>query len=220
MGAPCAAPPFYCTLDPLQAPASGIAIIAVLVALLLPAVQQARATAARTQCANHLRQIGLALHQYLDVEGKFPPAVVMPYAGADTELLVGGASHPFGPNWAVLLLPFIEQEALHRLANPASYPGTKNLDDLGSYNLSWRAVRDTTVKVYLCPADHRANLPFTDPQGRPAEPGWARALAPREEDSRRRRRRTSLVESRLPLLDTNSAVSGSAPVNAGRARSR
>jgi prepilin-type processing-associated H-X9-DG protein len=151
-----------------------IGIIAVLISLLLPAVQQVRATARRTQCANHLRQIGLALHQYQEVAGKFPPAVVMPYAGADTELLVGGASHPFGPNWAVLLLPYIEQEALHRLANPASYPGTKTLDDLGSYNLSWRAVRGTTVRMYLCPADGGANRPFTDPLGRPPEPSWAR----------------------------------------------
>jgi prepilin-type processing-associated H-X9-DG protein/prepilin-type N-terminal cleavage/methylation domain-containing protein len=151
-----------------------IGIIAVLIGILLPAVQKVRAAAARAQCANNLKQIGLALNHYHDTEGKFPPAVVMPFATEDSELQVGGAAHPFGPNWAVLLLPYIEQENLFRQANPASYPGTKNVADLGSYNLSWRAVRAATIKPYLCPADTGSDRLFTDSQGRPSEPDWAR----------------------------------------------
>jgi prepilin-type N-terminal cleavage/methylation domain-containing protein/prepilin-type processing-associated H-X9-DG protein len=151
-----------------------IAIIAVLIGLLLPAVQKVREAAARAQCANNMKQIALALHNYHDVNNRFPPAVVMPYAQAGNDPLTGGAANPFGPNWAIFILPFIEQQNLYTAANPLSYPGTSNLSNFASYNLSWRAVRGMTIKTYLCPSDIGPGTPFTDPGGAPPEPGWAR----------------------------------------------
>jgi prepilin-type N-terminal cleavage/methylation domain-containing protein/prepilin-type processing-associated H-X9-DG protein len=151
-----------------------IAIIAVLIGLLLPAVQKVREAAARTQCTNNIKQIALALHDYHDSNNRLPPAVVMPYAQAGNDPLTGGSASPFGPNWAIFILPFIEQQNLYAQANPSSYPGTNNLSDLTSYNLSWRNVRGAVIKTYLCPSDTGQNVPFTDPNGAPPEPGWAR----------------------------------------------
>lgn len=77
-------------------------IIGILVALLLPAIQQAREAARRTQCRNNLKQIGLALHNYHDVYRTFPPAYV-----ADEN---GKPMH----SWRVLILPFLDQQALYK----------------------------------------------------------------------------------------------------------
>jgi prepilin-type N-terminal cleavage/methylation domain-containing protein/prepilin-type processing-associated H-X9-DG protein len=151
-----------------------IAIIAVLIGLLLPAVQKVREAAARMSCQNNLKQLGIAGHAYHDANGQLPPAVMMPYAQANNDPLTGGAANPFGPNWAVLILPFVEQQNLYVRANPTSYPGTANTANLGSYNLSWRAVRGVVVRSFLCPSDKGSIEPFTDPLGRPAEAGWAR----------------------------------------------
>jgi prepilin-type processing-associated H-X9-DG protein len=71
-------------------------------------------------------------------------------------------------------LPYLEQDNLYRQANPASYPGTSNLGAPAGYDLSWRAVRGASVKTYLCPAGSGAEMPFTGPNGRPPEGGWAR----------------------------------------------
>src|SRR5881227_566015 len=94
-----------------------IAIIALLVGLLLPAVQKVRAAAARAQCANNLKQLGLAAHAYHDANARFPVGVRMPYAQANNDPLTGGMGNPFGPNWAVYLLPHVEQNALFQQAN-------------------------------------------------------------------------------------------------------
>src|SRR5262245_48872302 len=151
-----------------------IAIIAVLIGLLLPAVQKVREAAARMSCSNNMKQIALALHNYHDVNHGFPPGMVMPYAQAGNDPLTGGAANPFGPNWAIFILPYIEQQNLYTIANPQSYPGTNNLSSLASYNLSWRSVRGVSIKSYLCPSDIGPATPFTDPGGAPPEPGWAR----------------------------------------------
>jgi prepilin-type N-terminal cleavage/methylation domain-containing protein/prepilin-type processing-associated H-X9-DG protein len=151
-----------------------IAIIAILIGLIVPAVQKVREAANRMSCTNNLKQIGLGLHIYHEVNSRFPPAVLMPYAKEDVDPLTGGSANPFGPNWAVFLLPYIEQENLYQQANPQSYPGTNNLSDLTSYNLSWRGIRNVKIKTYLCPSDTGADKPFTDPNGRPPEANWAR----------------------------------------------
>lgn len=100
-----------------------IAIIAILVSLLLPAVQQAREAARRTQCKNNMHQIGLALMNYEGTFGRFPPASNVPWGrkgGDDCHMDYTG---PFGPNWAVALLPFIEQQALYDATPINSFPG-------------------------------------------------------------------------------------------------
>lgn len=104
-----------------------IAIIATLVAILLPAVQQAREAARRSSCSNNLKQIGLALHNYLDAYQMFPAQ----RATAPTGYLPSGIYH----GWGVKILPFLEQGSLYDQFNfnlpyyqsPADTPASNNL---------------------------------------------------------------------------------------------
>ncbi|MFG0295400.1 MAG: DUF1559 domain-containing protein, partial [Maioricimonas sp. JB045] len=91
-----------------------IAIIAILVALLLPAVQQAREAARRSQCKNNLKQIGLALHNYHDTHGSFPPGYIARYVSATDP-----ASAETGPGfaWGTMILPFLDQSPTYNQLN-------------------------------------------------------------------------------------------------------
>src|SRR5262249_49844347 len=85
-----------------------IAIIGVLIALLLPAIQQAREAARRSNCSNNLKQIGLALHNYLDVQRVFP-------YGGNPRYYYGNSSE-MSWNWRVFILPYLDQAGLYDIA--------------------------------------------------------------------------------------------------------
>jgi prepilin-type processing-associated H-X9-DG protein len=114
-----------------------IGIIAVLIGLLLPAVQKVRAAAARIQCANNLKQIGLACHQHHDTYGMFPPGwVYAPFTVPQGQILEGGAGT------FTFLLPFLEQEAL-----ASKYRWDKRAQ--GPEN---QPVATTQLKIFQCPS--------------------------------------------------------------------
>ncbi|HUR54803.1 MAG TPA: DUF1559 domain-containing protein, partial [Gemmataceae bacterium] len=97
-----------------------IAIIAILIGLLLPAVQKVREAAARSQCQNNLKQFGLALHSHNDVVGYLPPGGLM----GDSAGVTSGGSGPGGTwgndqgTWLVFTLPYMEQDNAHKAINP------------------------------------------------------------------------------------------------------
>lgn len=118
-----------------------IAIIAILIGLLLPAVQKVREAAARVQCQNNLKQLGLALHNFHDTNTVFPAS------GWTT----AGPGNPAGKyvGWRPLTLPYIEQENLQRLFD---------------FNLNWWEGNNliaaaTVVKTYQCPSAPFRNVP-------------------------------------------------------------
>ena len=121
-----------------------IAIIGVLIALLLPAVQKVREAANTTACKNNLKQIGLALHNYHDVNNHFP-------AGTRAEDL-----NTCYDNWAIGILPFLEQGNLNNLYNPLKV----NWDPANA------PVQQALVKIYVCPTDPDGFMPM-HPYGGP-----------------------------------------------------
>src|SRR5438067_1293739 len=122
-----------------------IAILAVLIGLLLPAVQKVREAANRTQCANNLKQIGLACHAYHAAHQSFPPGFTSASATVD-----GDGTGP-GWGWAAYLLPYLEQDNLHRQINFA-----RDIRDPAN-----ALARVQTVKGFLCPSDVPPGPTFT-----------------------------------------------------------
>ncbi|QJW94492.1 DUF1559 domain-containing protein [Frigoriglobus tundricola] len=156
-----------------------IAIIAILIGLLLPAVQKVREAAARMSCSNNLKQIGLGLMNYEGSYGKLPAASQVPWATQNQNANLD-YTLPFGPNWAVTLLPYIEQNNLFTQANVQSFPGvayTIGQDPPPSNaSMAWAVVRGTKVKPYLCPSDSNNQQPWnpTSNIGGNGLTGWAR----------------------------------------------
>ena len=124
-----------------------IAIISVLIALLLPAVQSAREAARRIQCVNNLKQIGLALHNYIDAAQTLPPGYVSAQTAGSNPILDGNDTGP-GWAWGSMILPQMEQDPLYHSINfslSVAYPD----NDTASF---------TRVSGYLCPSDTTREL--------------------------------------------------------------
>jgi prepilin-type N-terminal cleavage/methylation domain-containing protein len=132
-----------------------IAIIAILIALLLPAVQQAREAARRTQCKNNLKQIGLAMHNYHDVHNQFPPGMI--FGGDMNNVIPAGQTYSLNHTGWTLILPYIDQAPLYNQWNPnvasgPAYRGTRNPLGDPAVNLP---VTSTRLAVFTCPSEQR-----------------------------------------------------------------
>lgn len=130
-----------------------IAIIAILVALLLPAVQQAREAARRMQCSNNLKQIGLALHNYHDVYDKFP-------FGSRGGRTWSQAGIKDGTNWRVSILPYLEQGNVYTQLNFSGSFGA-GLTAANAFIGGNEVLRGLIVTTYLCPSSTLDVFPTT-----------------------------------------------------------
>ena len=123
-----------------------IAIIGVLVAILLPAVQQAREAARQSQCRNNLKQFGVALHSYHETHGSFCPGVVIQNTGSTQ----GNWS------WGSYLLPFVDQAALYGKLNVGDVRLTAAIADASAGGR--RELLQKTLPLYRCPSDTGPSL--------------------------------------------------------------
>jgi len=135
-----------------------IAIIGILVALLLPAIQAAREAARRTQCINNIRQLGIGLQNYHDALKTFPPSIQFDENGRPPQYQLDHYA-----NWAILVLPYIEQSALYDafdLSVPISAPIN-------------RTARGTPLEAMRCPSDSGDDTPFAGIHANEGD-NWAR----------------------------------------------
>ena len=143
-----------------------IAIIGVLIALLLPAVQQARESARRIQCKNNLKQMGLAFHNYHDVYGQFPlPAIVTIFLIERPPAIEIGQTM----SWATALLPYLDQAPVYNIYNPS----------ISCYEPENAPAVATVIKTFACPSTIRSGstTTYTIPAGTNLVPGYPPTIA-------------------------------------------
>jgi len=148
-----------------------IAIIAILIGLLLPAVQKIREAANRMKCSNNLKQIGLGLHNYNDTNGSLPPMFLLSRGTNGTPSFDWRDENKIGPPWSVLLLPFIEQDNLYKTVSQSIVNYTNMVKGSPGWveDHTWRVIRGTKIPTYTCPSE-----PNIGTNGDRAGGGWAR----------------------------------------------
>lgn len=169
-----------------------IAIIAVLIALLLPAVQQAREAARRTQCKNNLKQLGLAWHNYHDAYSTFPPGFV---SKAWPSPASNGITTEKGIwSWGVFILPYLEQAPMYNLLQPGTISLDANLAAGGAQLLALT----TPLAAFQCASDTGPALNDFNRAYAPAgNATWANDLGTYD------RRATSNGTDRIPIAKSN-----------------
>ena len=136
-----------------------IAIIAILIGLLLPAVQKVREASSRAQCSNNLKQLGLAMHSYHDVFRIFPRNYTRVGTNVWEALSVN-----------FLLLPYLEQNGLFQ---KMLLPADPNVGDSAAWSNDW-TLANTKLKVFICPSSEPATLRTSDYWGGPGcNYGWS-----------------------------------------------
>jgi len=125
-----------------------IAIIAILIGLLLPAVQKVRDAAARIQCTNNMKQHGLALHSYHDTMGTLPKG---------NTAYTSAAPYEGSWSWMAQVLPFVEQDNAYRQARTFATGGGTN------WYAWYNPVCAIKMKVFTCPADGRGTQVYPGP---------------------------------------------------------
>ena len=139
-----------------------IAIIAILIGLLLPAVQKVRDAANRAKCTNNLKQIGLAVHGYHDANRELPPGQTQ---GKNKWASTSTTANNFMATWTVFVLPYLEQSALYNQYN----------FNLLSQDPAHKTLRETPLPVYTCPSDTlSAAKTLGTPSGHLASAQWVR----------------------------------------------
>jgi prepilin-type processing-associated H-X9-DG protein len=149
-----------------------IAIIAVLIALLLPAVQAAREAARRSQCVNNLKQMGIAIHNYHDVNGAIPPS----FAGYSANV-AAQQSAPFATyhSWITMILPQLEQQTIFNAVNFSLPVGPATV---GGWTFNGQGNTTglmTVLNVMCCPSDPSPNISSVARSDQP--PGVGGAIA-------------------------------------------
>ena len=176
-----------------------IAIIAVLVSLLLPAVQQAREAARRTQCKNNLKQLGLAWHNYESTFGQFPFAYIFVFDDNDDWPPGSGLKTPAGSGirdanmhmWTEFILPFMDQQNLYQSINmsiPIGFGtatgGPVNPSAIGGQpayaaSQNYAAINSATIQAFMCPSTPRSGSKVTpSPDSNWAQVGGGTTAAP------------------------------------------
>jgi len=131
-----------------------IAIIAILIGLLLPAVQKVREAAARMKCQNNLKQLALALHNYHDANSVFPGAAsIVPASGTPSPFAISGTNRA---PWTVLILPYIEQGPVFEQFNTktGTFGGLFIQHDAATESVPQKATR---LQAFECPSDPNSN---------------------------------------------------------------